>query len=88
MDDYSNFPPCPYFKIVLNTAPHSAALYMQLWNYQKNKEEVIYQKKDIRKIFLISPTMFRNLVIPIVSQGLADIEETLTSYILTLTKYD
>ena len=66
MSDYNEFPPLKYFTRALKGCPKSALLYLQIW---KNKEiphwNLMINKKDIRKDYLISPTMFRNLLAPL-----------------------
>jgi hypothetical protein len=60
--DYSEFPPIKYFVRVLKNCSKSALLYAQLWKKKSNHLIVSIHKKDIRKEYLISPTMFRNLL--------------------------
>jgi hypothetical protein len=63
MKDYTDFPPCKYFVRVLKSCPTSALLYVQLWNKVSQENMALkLSKKDIRKDYLISPTMFRNLL--------------------------
>jgi hypothetical protein len=63
--DYNIFPPLKYFLRVLKSCPKSALIYMQLWEKKNKHSKLIIQKKDIRKEYLISPTMFRNLLSPL-----------------------
>ena len=65
MQDYREFPPIKYFERVLKTCPKSALLYTQLWKKKGEHMYCITQKKDVRKDYLISPTMFRNLLAPL-----------------------
>jgi hypothetical protein len=65
MKDYSEFPPLKYFVRVLKTCPKSALLYIQLWKKKGKQMNLITQKKEVRKDYLISPTMFRNLLAPL-----------------------
>jgi hypothetical protein len=65
MQDYSEFPPLKYFTRVLKSCPRSALLYIQLWKRKGEHMHFITQKKDVRKDYLISPTMFRNLLAPL-----------------------
>jgi hypothetical protein len=65
MKEYKNFPPLKYFLRVLKSCPKSALLYMQIWKKKDNDMSYSIIKKDIRKEHLISPTMFRNLLSPL-----------------------
>lgn len=63
--DYSDFPPIKYFIRVLKSCPKSALLYIQLWINKDKYMTLVTEKKDVRKDYLISPTMFRNLLAPL-----------------------
>lgn len=65
MQEYNEFPPYKYFTRVLKTCPRSALLYVQIWTKRGRNMDVHARKKDIRKDYLISPTMFRNLLVPL-----------------------
>ena len=65
MKDYSEFPPLKYFTRVLKVCPKSALLYIEIWIIKGKHTYFAICKKDIRKEFLISPTMFRNLLAPL-----------------------
>lgn len=65
MDNYNEFPPLNYFTRVLKTCPKSALLYLQIWEKRGPLMAVMISKKEIRKDYLISPTMFRNLLTPL-----------------------
>jgi hypothetical protein len=65
MKDYIDFPPFKYFIRVLKSCPQSALLYIQIWCNKNDRLYLIVKKKDVRKIYLISPTMFRNLLSPL-----------------------
>lgn len=64
-NQYIDFPPNKYFMRVLKTCPQSAFLYTQLWKNKDNHMCLMTQKKSVRKEYLISPTMFRNLLSPL-----------------------
>lgn len=66
MKEYKEFPPENYFLRVLKTHPQSALLYLSLWKKKDKHGKFSIRKKDIRKEFLISPTVFRNLISPLV----------------------
>jgi hypothetical protein len=65
MIDYNDFPPVKYFTRVLKTCPKSALLYVQLWKNKSRNMNLAAAKKSVRKDYLISPTMFRNLLAPL-----------------------
>ena len=65
MKDYSEFPPLRYFVRVLKNCPKSALLYAQIWEKKGKHARRITCKKDVRREYLISPTMFRNLLAPL-----------------------
>jgi hypothetical protein len=54
-----------YFLRVLKSCPKSAFLYIQLWKKKGKHMNLVTDKKIVRKDFLISPTMFRNLLAPL-----------------------
>jgi len=59
----------PYDQLlrVIKTHPKSALLYIQLWKHRSPKGIVYIEKDRIRKKFLMSPTVFRNMIIPLAS---------------------
>lgn len=65
MKDYTEFPPLKYFMRVLKSCPKSALLYIQIWKKRGKHMSLTTKKKNIRKEYLISPTMFRNLLAPL-----------------------
>jgi hypothetical protein len=74
MKDYRDFPPFRYFLRVLKVCPNSALLYTQLWD-KCNNMKLCTCKKNIRKEYLISPTLFRNLLSPLMSLNLVTCKE-------------
>jgi hypothetical protein len=62
MTDYGEFPPLKYFLRVLKNCPKSAFLYIQIWQNRGDHFCFVAKKNDIRKDYLISPTVFRNLL--------------------------
>lgn len=76
MKDYSDFPPLKYFVRVLKSCPKSALIYTQLWRKKGKQLNLITKKKDIRKDYLISPTMFRNLLAPLMFLSLVSFIES------------
>jgi hypothetical protein len=65
MKDYSNFPDPKHLMRVLKHCPKSAYLYTELWKKKSKSNNFSINKKDIRKNYFISPTMFRNLLAPL-----------------------
>lgn len=65
MKDYSEFPPLNYFTRVLKNCPKSAFLYVQIWKKKNKHLNLVTNKREIRKEYLISPTLFRNLLAPL-----------------------
>ena len=76
MKDYSEFPPLKYFTRVLKSCPKSALLNIQLWKKKGKHMNCITQKREIRKEYLISPTMFRNLLAPLAFLNLINFIES------------
>jgi len=66
MKDYKDFPPIRYFERVLKACPKSTWLYTQLWKNKTSKTILKQPRKSIYKDYLISPTLFRNLIIPLI----------------------
>jgi len=87
MTDYSDFPPIKYFIRVLKTCPKSAFLYTQLWKKKRNMILNV-EKGNIRKDFLISPTMFRNHIAPLAYLNLLQFQESDERYQLELLGND
>lgn len=76
MKDYNDFPPLKYFVRVLKSCPKSALLYAQLWKKKGKHMNVSTAKKNVRKEYLISPTMFRNLLAPLMFLNLISFIES------------
>ena len=76
MNDYSEFPPIKYFTRVLKSCPQSAFLYAQIWTKKSKHMKLITKKVEIRKEYLISPTMFRNLLAPLMYLNLIHFVES------------
>jgi len=85
MKDYQDFPPIKYFLRVLKTCPKSALLYVQLWQKWKKKKSLSICKPDIRKDFLVTPTLFRNLLLPLSSLHLIEFTEDELEYFIDLS---
>jgi hypothetical protein len=76
MTEYVDYPPVKYFTRVLKTCPKSALLYVQLWKKKGKNMAIAAEKKNVRKEFLISPTMFRNLLAPLMFMNLIHFVES------------
>lgn len=76
MNDYNEFPPIKYFTRVLKNCPKSALLYAQIWTKKSKHMKIVTKKDEIRKDFLISPTMFRNLLAPLMYLNLIHFVES------------
>jgi len=76
MKDYNDFPPLKYFVRVLKSCPKSALLYTQLWRNKSKHINLVIKKNDIRKDYLISPTLFRNLLVPLMFLNLITFVES------------
>lgn len=76
MKDYSEFPPLKYFIRVLKNCPKSAFLYFQLWKKKDKHMNLLIRKNEVRREFFISPTMFRNLLSPLMFLNLINFIES------------
>jgi len=84
MKDYTDFPPTKYFLRVLKSCPKSALLYTQLWTKKGKHMSFITHKKDVRKDYLISPTMFRNLLAPLMFLNLVSFIENDEQFLIDI----
>jgi hypothetical protein len=71
---YKDFPPLKYFLRVLKNCPKSAFFYVQLWE-RKYKMSLKVSRDEIRKNFLISPTLFRSLLSPLAYMNIINFRE-------------
>jgi len=76
MNGYQEFPPSKYFLRVLKSCPKSALIYAQIWGKKDKHMRLLTNKKDVRKEYLISPTMFRNLLSPLMFLNLINFIES------------
>jgi hypothetical protein len=65
---------------VLKTCPKSALLYTQLWLRRGKYMNIEIGKKDVRKEYLISPTVFRNLLTPLMILNLIHFVESVDKF--------
>lgn len=82
MTDYKKFPPFNYFLRVLKSCPRSALLYSQLWKERNKNNKLEVEKDRIRRNFLMSHTIFRNLIQPLVSIEIISYDENDNCYII------
>lgn len=76
MSDYADFPPLKYFLRTLKSCPKSALLYTQIWKNKDKNMNVVTDKAEIRKDYLMSPTLFRNLLAPLMFLNLIHFVES------------
>lgn len=88
MNNYSEFPPIDSFKRVLRSSPQSALIYASLWKHKAKKERLSFKRKDIKTLFLISPTLFRNHLLSIGRLDLISFEETHDFFLIDFYEND
>lgn len=76
MNDYVDFPPSKYFVRALKSCPKSALLYAQIWRNKDKNMNLEADKGEIRKEYLMSPTLFRNLLAPLMLLNLIHFVES------------
>jgi hypothetical protein len=76
MKDYYEFPPLKYFARVLKNCPKSSLVYVQIWINKTKDSNLVVGKKDVRKDYFISPTVFRNLLGPLMLLNLISFTES------------
>lgn len=85
MLNYNEFPPINYFTRVLKGHPKSALLYVQLWKKKGKRMNLVTHKKQVRKDYLISPTMFRNLLAPLAFLNLISFVESSDRFLIDIS---
>jgi len=88
MNDYAEFPPLDSFKRVLRSSPQSADLFASLWKLKPKSNRISIKRKDIKKNFLISPTLFRNHLLAIGRLELITFEETTDFFLIDFYEND
>jgi len=77
MQGYEDFPPLNSFKRVLQAYPQSALIYAELWKLMEpNSTRNSIKKSEIKRKFLISPTLFRNHLLSLGRLDILSLEET------------
>ena len=81
MKDYLNMPPARSFIRVLKSCPRAAVLYIDLWKQRSLITHTVrVKKRDIRKEYLISPTIYRNELASLAYLNLVSFVETDEEY--------
>lgn len=88
MNDYAEFPPLDCFKRVLRSSPQSADLFASLWKIKSKSNRISIKRKDIKRSFLISPTLFRNHLLAIGRLELITFEETTDFFLIDFYEND
>jgi|SRR5688572_9366245 len=88
MHDYTDFPPIDSFKKVLRTSPQSALIFASLWKLKTNTNRLSFRREDIKKTFLISPTLFRNHLLALGRLDVLSFEETSAFFIIDFYELD
>ena len=87
MADYDDFPSLKNFRRVLQSCPQAALLYVSLWKLKDRKGKFSVLKNGLKKQFLLSPTLFRNLLIALSRVDILEFEETLDFFVITWTAH-
>ena len=85
MSNYSLFPPEEFFELVLKHCPQAGFVYKELWRYFFQSDDNLLQKKDVRPIFGMAPTAFRNKLLLLKRESLLEYKENSLSYKIYLT---
>lgn len=88
MNDYSEFPPVDTLKKILISSPQCALLYASLWKQKPTSNRISIKRNDIKKKFLISPTLFRNHLLCIGRLELITFEETSDFFLIDFYEND
>lgn len=63
MDEYKDFPQLSKLKKVLQSYPHTALLYITLYKQKPKLSRISVRKNNIKKVYLSTPTLFRNAML-------------------------
>jgi hypothetical protein len=75
MHSYEDFPPYPYFISVLRQCPRAAWTYILLWQAREEDQEIRVNRSEIMDSFFMSPTVFKNNLMFLVSLGILSVKE-------------
>lgn len=82
MNDYADFPPVKLFKRSLLISPKTSLLYLDIYKLRTPGGNFVIQRKDVKKQFLISPTLFRNHLLALSRIDILSFEENPSSYVI------
>lgn len=88
MRDYLDFPPLDLFKRVLQSSPQSALLYASLWKLRPKSNRISIKRREVKKNFLISPTLLRNHLLSLGRLELVSFEETTDFFVIDFYEND
>lgn len=72
----NDVPPYFYLRHVLKTCPKAALTYIDLWRNCDRDNTVLVQKKEIKNEYHIHVNKFSHDLLALVSEGLANVQET------------
>lgn len=84
MENYNHFPPVKYFIRVLKNYPDSAYVYMLMWARKDKNAKFLIKKRDIKKFFFISPTIFKNQLTNLMSLDLIKVADKEDNFIVEM----
>lgn len=83
MIDYSEFPPIDIFKKILRQEPQAALVFAFLHKMKPTEATQLFIKRnDVKKKFLVSPTLFRNHLLALARAELVTFEETQEVFVI------
>jgi len=82
MYDYTDFPPVEYFVRSLRNNPQSTFLYSALWKQKPLSNRLSIRRKDIKKKFDMSYTIFRNQLLSLDKLELLSFEERIDYFLI------
>ena len=88
MDSYQNFPPINIFKKVLQSIPQSALVHAGIWGLRDKLNKINLKRKDVNKLFYISPTLFENHLLSLARLGFLEFEKTKDAFKINLLSID
>ncbi len=83
---YNDFPPVNTLKTVLYSYPQSALLLIELWKKLNKKSQLSVRRNEVKRKFLISPTLFRNHLLALTRLDILVFQETPDFYLIELPK--
>ncbi len=89
MESYNiDLPPIPYLTQILKNCPKSGLVYLDLWKMRNKENVIMVEKRLVRQLFVTSLVRFRNDVTGIVREGLANVDETPSHFIIEMVGWD